>query len=77
MRYIVIIEEGRSSFGAYVPDLTGRVAVGKTQQEALKLIHEANEFHMEGLMEEGKAIPSPHSSSALLEIDTTPQTTAH
>ena len=31
MRYAVIIEEGENSFGAYVPDLPGCVAVGETE----------------------------------------------
>ncbi|MGH8282468.1 MAG: type II toxin-antitoxin system HicB family antitoxin [Gammaproteobacteria bacterium] len=68
MRYMVVVEEGSSSFGAYVPNLPGCVAVGESQQEVLKLIQEAIEFHLEGLKEEGKSIPTPHSSSAFVEI---------
>ncbi len=77
MRYMVVIEEGPTSFGAYVPDLPGCVAVGKSQQEVLKLIQEAVEFHLEGLTEEGKAIPTPHSSSASIEIDAVQQNAAN
>ena len=33
MRYLVILEEGPSSFGAYVPDLPGCVAVGDTREK--------------------------------------------
>jgi len=47
MRYRVVIEEGSSSFGAYVPDLPGCIAVGETKQETLQLIREAIEFHLE------------------------------
>jgi hypothetical protein len=43
MRYMVVVEEGPSSFGVYVPDLPGGVAVGESKQEALKLIREAVE----------------------------------
>lgn len=68
MRYMVVVEEGSSSFGAYVPDLPGCVAVGESQEEVLKLIQEAIEFHLEGLKEEGQSIPPPHSSSAFIEI---------
>lgn len=77
MRYMVIVEEGPSSFGAYVPDLPGCVAVGKSQQEVLRLIAEAIEFHLEGLTEEGKPVPAPRSSSAFIEIDTTRQSATH
>jgi len=33
MDYVVILEKGKKSFGAYVPDLPGCVAVGKTKRE--------------------------------------------
>ncbi|HEX8491201.1 MAG TPA: type II toxin-antitoxin system HicB family antitoxin [Pyrinomonadaceae bacterium] len=62
MRYAVIIEEGENSFGAYVPDLPGCVAVGETREEVLKLIEEAIDFHLESLREDGEPIPKPSSS---------------
>lgn len=49
MRYVVIVEQGENGFGAYVPDLPGCVAVGETREEALRLIGEAVELHLEGL----------------------------
>jgi predicted RNase H-like HicB family nuclease len=67
MRYAVIIEEGENSFGAYVPDLPGCVAVGETRAEVLKLIEEAIEFHIEGLQEDGQPIPEPSSSIEYVE----------
>ena len=68
MRYMVVLEQGPTSYGAYVPDLPGCVAVGESQQEALELIQEAIEFHLEGLKEEGQLIPAPHSSSTFVEV---------
>ena len=68
MRYMVIIEQGETSFGAYVPDLPGCIAAGETEQEALELIQEAIEFHLEGLKDDGLNIPSPHSYSKFVEI---------
>jgi predicted RNase H-like HicB family nuclease/uncharacterized protein YegP (UPF0339 family) len=62
MRYAVVIEEGENSFGAYVPDLPGCVAVGETKEEVLQLIEEAIEFHLEGLREDAQPIPEPSSS---------------
>lgn len=70
MRYMVVLEQGPTSYGAYVPDLPGCVAVGESQQEALQLIQEAIEFHLEGLKEEGLLIPLPHSSSTFVEVST-------
>lgn len=69
MQYLVVIEQGPTSFGAYVPDLPGCVAVGETRVEVTKLIHEAIEFHVEGMKEDGLAIPEPHSTSELVEVD--------
>ncbi|HAI69890.1 MAG TPA: hypothetical protein DCM38_10715 [Gammaproteobacteria bacterium] len=68
MRYVVILEEGESSFGAYVPDLPGCVAVAETKTEVLKLIQEAIKFHLEGLRQDKKSIPKPLSSSEYVEV---------
>ena len=68
MRYLVVVEEGPQSFGAYVPDLPGCVAVAKTRQEVLTQIQEAIEFHLEGMKKEGQSIPRPSSSSALVDV---------
>jgi len=68
MRYMVVIEQGPHSFGAYVPDLPGCIAAGETKQEVLELIREAIEFHLEGLKDEGASVPQPHSSSEFVEV---------
>ncbi len=68
MKYTVIIEEGSSSYGAFVPDLPGCVAVGETKDEVLETIKEAIEFHIEGLKEDGADIPEPHCDSAQVEV---------
>ena len=61
MEYVVIVEQGDTSFGAYVPDLPGCVAVGETREETLKLIREAIELHIESLRENDEPVPVPHS----------------
>jgi len=66
MSYLVVIERGEDSFGAYVPDLPGCVAVGKTREEALRLVEEAIELHLEALREQGLAIPEPRSQAELV-----------
>ncbi len=60
--YLVIIEKGPTSYGAYVPDLPGCIAVGKTHKEVAQLIEQAIEFHIEGMKEDGEPIPEPHST---------------
>lgn len=68
MKYAVVIEKGATSYGAYVPDLPGCVAVGKTEEEVRRLIMEAIAFHLEGLREEGVPIPPPHSQVDYVEV---------
>ncbi len=67
-QYMVVIEEGITSYGAYVPDLPGCVAVGEIRAEAIELIKEAIEFHIEGLLENGEPIPAPPSSGEVVEV---------
>ena len=68
MRCAVIVEEGETSFGAYVPDLPGCVAVADTRDEVLRLIEEAIEFHVEGLRQDGQPIPAASSSIEYVEV---------
>lgn len=68
MKYLVIIEKGEISYGAYVPDLPGCVAVGESEEEVLDLIHDAIDFHLEGMREDGVAIPLPRSDVSYVEV---------
>ncbi len=68
MRYVVIVEQGKNGFGVYVPDLPGCVAAGETREEALRLICEAIELHLEEMREEGLPVPEPSSSSEYVEV---------
>jgi predicted RNase H-like HicB family nuclease len=68
MKYAVIIEQGENGYGAYVPDLPGCIAAADTREEVKKLIHEAIEFHIEGLKESGEPIPDSNSSIEFIEV---------
>jgi predicted RNase H-like HicB family nuclease len=67
MKYAVIIEQGDTSYGAYVPDLPGCVAVGGSLEEVKRLIREAIVFHLEGLRDEGLPIPAATSLCEYVE----------
>jgi predicted RNase H-like HicB family nuclease len=43
--------------------------VGDSRDEVEQLIQEAIEFHLEGMREEGKAIPPPLSFAGVVEVD--------
>jgi predicted RNase H-like HicB family nuclease len=68
VKYAVIYEQGPTSWGAYVPDLPGCVAVGETRAEVQRLIREAIEFHLDGMRDAGEPVPEPSSSVELVEI---------
>lgn len=69
MKYRVVIEKGKSSYGAHVPDLPGCVATAETREEVLHLIKEAIEFHIEGLREAGEPIPPASSVSEIITVN--------
>jgi predicted RNase H-like HicB family nuclease len=68
LEYLVVIEKGEKSYGAYVPDLPGCVAVGETRREVLKLIREGIQLHIEAMREAGETIPPPTSKSEVIKI---------
>lgn len=68
MRYMVVIEKGSTSYGAFVPDLPGCVAAGDSEAEVVELIQEAIQMHLEDLRLGGKPIPEPVSKSTFVEI---------
>jgi predicted RNase H-like HicB family nuclease len=68
MRYAIIIEKGPTSYGAYVPDLPGCIAVGKTVAEVRKLIAEAVSLHLDGLREDGLPVPDPETVCEYVEV---------
>jgi predicted RNase H-like HicB family nuclease len=67
-RYPVIIEKTATGFSAYSPDLPGCVAAGSTRQEVENAMHDAIEFHIEGLRLAGEAVPKPQSQAAYCEV---------
>lgn len=68
MKYAIVIEKSQTGYGAYVPDLPGCIAVGETQGETARLIREAIEFHLEGMREDGVAVPEPSTITEYVEV---------
>jgi len=59
MRYAIVIEKAAENYAAYVPDLPGCVATGDTMEETERNITEAIAMHIDGLREDGLAVPVP------------------
>jgi predicted RNase H-like HicB family nuclease len=68
MRYAVIFEKSATSFGAYVPDLPGCMAVGESLAEARSLIAAAMKQHLAELKQRGNRVPDPASVAAYIDV---------
>ncbi|RWE81916.1 MAG: hypothetical protein EOS63_07980 [Mesorhizobium sp.] len=55
----LIHKEAGCHFGVSFPDFPGVVTAGATVDEARDLSEEALAFHVEGMIEDGKAVPPP------------------
>src|SRR5947207_3355984 len=61
-KYAIVVERAERNYAAYVPDLPGCVATGKTVEETARLLREAIEIHVAGLREDGLPVPDPASA---------------
>jgi len=68
MKYAVVIENAGPNYSAYVPDLPGCVATGRSVEDVESQIREAIEFHIEGMREDGEPVPAPTSSVEYVEV---------
>lgn len=68
MKYAVVFERSRTGYGAYVPDLPGCVATGRTLPQTKRLIEEAIVMHLEGMREDGQRIPKPSSRADYVSV---------
>ena len=66
--YAVIYERGPTSWGAWVPDLPGCVAVGESRADVERLIGEALEAHIDSLREHGDPVPEPTSTAGAIQV---------
>jgi predicted RNase H-like HicB family nuclease len=70
-QYIALIhKEEESDYGVSFPDLPGCVTVGVDLDEARAMAEEALALHLEGLAEDGEAVPE---SSSLEEVMADPE----
>jgi predicted RNase H-like HicB family nuclease len=58
----------RGNLSAYVPDLPGCITTGWTIAEIEPNIREAIELHLQGMREDGEAIPEPQTAVAYVEL---------
>lgn len=68
MKYVVVYEETRTGWSAYIPDLPGCVAAGGTRKETERLIREAIELHLSALREDNEPVPQPGTWTETVEV---------
>ena len=68
MRYVVVYEKSATGWAAYVPDLPGVIATGRTKEQTQQLIREGIELHLAGLREDNLPIPEPSASTEVVSV---------
>jgi predicted RNase H-like HicB family nuclease len=66
--YTVIYEAGKRNLSAYVPDLPGCIATGKTRRDVEKMIRAAVEFHIGGMQTRGETVPKPSIEAGTVSV---------
>ena len=67
-KYLIVFEKKANNFSAYLPDLPGCIATGKTRAAVEKNIRAAIELHLRGMREDGESLPEPTSYTELVEV---------
>ena len=62
-KYLVIYEREGRNYGAFVPDLPGCVATGRSLAIVKKRIREAIALHLEDMLARGETLPEPAAES--------------
>jgi predicted RNase H-like HicB family nuclease len=68
VEFLVVVEKGKTSYGAYVPDLPGCAAVGESRREVLRLIRQGIRLHIQAMRDAGEPVPVPSSRSEIVKI---------
>lgn len=64
--YLVVVERGDTSWGAWAPDLPGCVAVGGSAEETIELMRGAVTMHLDAMRESGESVPEPTSHAVYI-----------
>jgi predicted RNase H-like HicB family nuclease len=68
MKYTIIIEKAGRNYSAYSPDVPGCIAAGRTVEQARRMIREALEFHLQGLIADGLPLPKAKAHVEQIEV---------
>ncbi len=68
MKCAIVFEKSKRNYAAYVPDLPGCVATGKSRDNVERNIREVMALHLDGLKEDGGDIPESSAWTESVEI---------
>ncbi len=68
MKYTVVVEKAEKNWAAYCPDVPGCIATGRTPEETMKRYEKALRMHLQGLEEDGLALPEPSARAVVVEL---------
>jgi predicted RNase H-like HicB family nuclease len=68
MKYAVVYEQAPHNWAAYVPDLPGCVATGRTRADVQRRIREAIGLHLEALRVRGEDVPKTSAAVEVIEV---------
>jgi predicted RNase H-like HicB family nuclease len=68
MKLLVIVEETRTGYSAWSPDLPGCIATGRTRAVVEDRMASAAAMHVEGLRKAGEPIPAPSAYATSIEV---------
>ncbi|WP_316234753.1 type II toxin-antitoxin system HicB family antitoxin [Bradyrhizobium sp. SZCCHNR1020] len=68
MRYYIALihKDADSDYGVSFPDLPGVITAGSSLDEARDMAAEALALHLQGLAEDGEAVPEPSTLEAIM-----------
>lgn len=67
-QYLLILERGETSWGAYAPDVPGCVAVEDSRQQVQALFQDAVQEHLDWMQQDGDPIPLPQAETETVAI---------
>ena len=68
MKYAVVYEQAPRNWAAYVPDLPGCIATGRTRTEVQHRIREAFGLHLDALRARGEDVPETSAAVEVVEV---------
>ena len=63
--YVMVFEKTRTGHSAFVPDLPGCIATGRTLDQTKRLMNEAIVFHQQGMRKDGQRVQRPRTLAEL------------